>query len=147
MINRDIVKLLEYEITRKPNIKKVYDNIDDYSENDIEMIPCLKWMRQALIEYKKKKLASVSYSFMESNLKTIELSPNTISEEGIVYKKIGDEWVKSLSSQILIPNNSYVFISGTHMWWGTTYFNEIPVINIEKIGRQNRISYISTYFT
>lgn len=52
--SRDGQKLLKSQFNKMPELRNVYDNIDSYTDDDIENLPYRPWVKKELRKYKKK---------------------------------------------------------------------------------------------
>lgn len=82
---RDTESLLQYEIKKNSKLANIYNNLVDFSEQQIESLKFMKWVRQALIK-KKKDLENTYITGMLEKYIIDGYMPDPI---GMMYRWLG----------------------------------------------------------
>lgn len=150
MTGRDIVKLLEYESSRRPEIAELVDKVSAMTDDDIANaeVP-LPWFRNALkIMRDRQKIAVYSAELCNS----IEISylPDPIGE---VWKYTGiDRFMpisasrSKMTNEIEINNGQMLWCASDHYWIDSFYATGMPTEwlfqSATKVGNMSRTEYL-----
>lgn len=136
---RDLISLLQYEARVKPHIKEYLDNIENYSESDIDTfnVP-LPWFKQAFKLYKQKQEEFKRLND-PTNFDFSEIKIGEYNVSGVAGYIISDH---SPINGLVVPAGTYVFLEGSTLWWGST---AIPYYEFTVDQEMKRLDYLKEY--
>lgn len=113
------------KMKKKPALQKIIDNIEEYSDQDIEQSGQPKWIREQLLLYKKHG----GYAVEASELFTFDtLAPEeykTIIVKTDFWMKYGDS--TKLKKELFIEKGSKIEIGNTHIKYKNERFYSVSL--------------------
>jgi hypothetical protein len=110
---RDPLSLLSYEASRKPDLLAVCESVGDYTPEQIDALPYLPWIRNAL------KTLSARQRVTKIDLTDYVVDEGfTVDPEGIMFEYTGDDiFVPAGGSQLQVRYGKLFFVDHTHRVW------------------------------
>ena len=143
---RDSISMLQYEAKRNPELASIVNNINFVSVEEIQNLKKMSWIRNALLELKKKNI----FSNLSNDLNSIldnkqqmyypDLSGETRRWVG------GDTYIKMGKSHALIEirTNQMVWFGPNGIWLDTIHSKTIDPMfysNTVVIGKMTKLEY------
>lgn len=138
---RNIVELLKYEGTRKPEIQAYIDNISEMSADDIDSLPVpLPWYKTALHELRKID----QYQRLSEIVLDHVIDGFVPEQYGYCYRwNLNDTFIKSGKFDLEVKQGQLVFVSDQGMWIGSTFIEakDGRVLKQPCLGSMTRTEY------
>lgn len=156
MIGRDIVKLLEIEAKRRPNIAELLARAETLTDEEIDtaQVP-LKWFKDALKEARKRQLGASAERRMAELLATLPpMESNNDGENekrGLTLEYTGGNfWTKTRTgAEMEICTGDWFFFpeDGSGAWLNQTFLPRPPMqlSQSKQIAEQTRFEYVLAY--
>jgi hypothetical protein len=151
----DIVKMLESEARRRPEIAALLASCETLTDEDIDnaQVP-LKWFRDALKEARNRKLTKLAHEALQEIAKAnpvTEVTPSENDKRGIWLEYNGANfWAKARRGfQIEIRTGDWIFFpeDGSGAWLNQTFMDKPPaqLKQSHKVAEGTRYEYLVAY--
>ena len=130
MRSSHIGKFFVESLKKKPKIKYFYDNLKEYSLEDIKTLPIPLWYRERLTELKKQ-----NYVYSEKNERILSgkdlpiiiiKNPNPI---GKIYSSNDNWFLRMNKSEQEVTHGSLIFVSTNYMLVDGRFKNNLIDLN------------------
>jgi len=134
-------KLLEYEAKKNLELRTILENLDSFSEQDIQNSNLLKWMKLAII--KNKNLNHIS-KLIDSHIEigfVEDVSGKILQWNGT------DKFIYFGKSQILIKFGDCIFMTKQGIWFDTVFTKrpDASIIPFVKFIQESTFSEYKTF--
>lgn len=152
-MNRDLVKMLEYEAKRKPLVGELWDRLPDLSDEEIDAASLpLPWFRKAFREARERFAVRALVDVARDN----PIDPSEVSEganvtKGWTAEYLGDTafFISSTGFSCEVMRTTWLFFPDDGgAWDGATFFADIPSAfkHRRDINHQTRHEYVLAWF-
>ena len=118
LIGRDPQKLLAYEAAKKPHIGAIYNNIENVTDEQIDALSVLKWIKDALKHHRVLTVAAERDKMLEAILpQPINVDPP--KGRHAIYAGETKYYRGTGSSSIEVRTGTKVFVQDGLTWMGT----------------------------